>query len=59
MPGPDGTGQVSGTCTIITTLPDHEAVPADAVRDACLTRWSASESLRSLPSTATAGRAGA
>ena len=43
MPGPDGTGQVSETCTIITTLLDHRAVPADAVRDAYLTRWSASE----------------
>jgi Insertion element 4 transposase N-terminal len=43
MPGPDGTGQVSETCTIITTLLDHRAVPADAVRDAYLARWSASE----------------
>ncbi len=43
MPGPDGKVQVSETCTIITTLLDHEAVPADAVRDAYLTRWSASE----------------
>ena len=40
--GPDG-GQVSETCTLITTLLDHEAVPAAAVRDACTTRWSASE----------------
>jgi Flp pilus assembly protein TadG len=45
MPGPDGTGQVSETCTIITTLLDHRAVPADAVRDAYLTRWSASETM--------------
>jgi hypothetical protein len=43
MPGPDGAGQVSETCTIITTLLDHEAVPADAVRATYLTRWSASE----------------
>jgi hypothetical protein len=43
MPGPDGTGQASGTCTIITTLLDHEAAPADAVRDAYRTRWSAAE----------------
>ena len=43
VPGPDGTGQVSETCTIITTLLDHQAVPADAVREAYLTRWSASE----------------
>ena len=28
---------------MITTLTDHEAAPADAVRDAYLTRWSASE----------------
>jgi hypothetical protein len=43
MPGPDGKEQVSETCTIITTLLDHQAVPADAVRNAYLTRWSASE----------------
>jgi hypothetical protein len=43
MPGPDGKEQVSETCTVITTLLDHQAVPADAVRDAYLTRWSASE----------------
>lgn len=43
MPGPDGQEQVSQTCTLITTLLDHQAVPADAVRDAYLTRWSASE----------------
>ena len=41
MPGPAGTGQASETCTIITTLLDHEAVPADQVRDAYLTRWGA------------------
>ena len=41
---PRGDGQeVSGTCTLITTLLDHQAAPADAVREAYLTRWSASE----------------
>jgi Insertion element 4 transposase N-terminal len=40
--GPDGE-EVSETCTLITTLLDHEAVPAAAVRDAYGTRWSASE----------------
>ena len=29
-------GEVSETCTVITTLLDHEAAPADAVRDAYL-----------------------
>jgi len=38
-----GKEEVSETCTVITTLPDHEAAPADQVRDAYLTRWSASE----------------
>jgi hypothetical protein len=31
------------TCTLITTLLDHRAAPAGAVREAYLTRWSASE----------------
>ena len=35
--------EVSETCTLITTLLDHEAAPAEAVRQAYLTRWSASE----------------
>ena len=35
--------QVSETCTVITTLLDHGAAPADQVRDTYLTRWSASE----------------
>jgi hypothetical protein len=35
--------EVSETCTVITTLLDHDAAPADAVREAYLTRWSASE----------------
>ena len=43
MPGADGQDQVSQTCTIITTLLDHQAAPAGEVRDAYLTRWSASE----------------
>jgi hypothetical protein len=43
MPGAGGDEQVSQTCTVITTLLDHEAVPAGLVRDAYLTRWSASE----------------
>src|SRR5208282_4661938 len=38
-----GTEEVSETCTVITTLPDHEAAPADQVRETYLTRWSASE----------------
>lgn len=40
--GPDG-DQISETCTLITTLLDHEAVPAGQVRDGYTTRWSASE----------------
>ncbi len=41
---PCGDGQeASETCTVITTLLDHEAAPADAVRETYLTRWSASE----------------
>jgi hypothetical protein len=41
---PCGDGQeISETCTLITTLLDHQAAPAGAVRDAYLTRWSASE----------------
>jgi hypothetical protein len=43
MPSADGKKQVSETCTIITTLLDHEAAPADQVRDTYLTRWSAAE----------------
>jgi len=38
-----GKEEVSETCTIITTLLDHEAAPADQVRETYLTRWSASE----------------
>ena len=41
---PRGDGEeVSQTCTLITTLLDHQAAPADAVREAYLTRWSAAE----------------
>jgi hypothetical protein len=41
---PCGDGEeVSETCTVITTLLDHQAAPAGAVRDTYLTRWSASE----------------
>jgi hypothetical protein len=43
MPVADGAEQVSETCTVITTLLDHGAAPADQVRDAYLTRWSAAE----------------
>ena len=43
LPAAGGTEEASQTCTIITTLLDHEAAPADQVRDAYLTRWSASE----------------
>ena len=43
MPGADGEEQASETCTVITTLLDHQAAPAGRVRDAYLTRWSASE----------------
>jgi len=38
-----GTEEVSETCTVITTLLDHQAAPADQVRDTYLARWSASE----------------
>jgi hypothetical protein len=43
MPSGDGRTEPSQTCTVITTLLDHQAVPARQVRDAYLTRWSASE----------------
>ena len=38
-----GGEEVSEACTLITTLLDHQAAPADAVREAYLTRWSAAE----------------
>jgi hypothetical protein len=43
LPAGDGTGEVSETCTVITTLLDHQAAPAAAVRQTYLARWSASE----------------
>ncbi|MGH3197252.1 MAG: hypothetical protein ACRDNT_15260 [Streptosporangiaceae bacterium] len=43
LPAGDGTETVSETCTVITTLPGHQAAPADQVRETCLTRRSASE----------------
>ena len=43
LPSGDGTGEVSETCTVITTLLDHQAAPADQVRETYLTRWSVSE----------------
>src|ERR1035437_2752222 len=43
MPSGEGEEEASGTCTVITTLLDHQAAPADQVRDTYLTRWSASE----------------
>ena len=43
FPTGDGDEQVSQTCTIITTLLDYQAAPAEAIRDAYLTRWSAAE----------------
>lgn len=43
FPAAGGQEQVSETCTVITTLLDHRAAPAEAVREAYLTRWSASE----------------
>jgi hypothetical protein len=43
MPRGDGKEEVSRTCTVITTLLDHQAAPGEAVREAYLTRWSASE----------------
>ena len=43
LPSGGGKEEPSQTCTVITTLLDHEAAPADQVRDTYLTRWSASE----------------
>ena len=43
LPSGDGTEEISETCTVITTLLDYRAAPADAVRETYLTRWSASE----------------
>ena len=43
LPSGCGEEEPSETCTVITTLLDHGAAPASQVRDAYLTRWSASE----------------
>ena len=43
FPSGDGEEEVSETCTVITTLLDHGQAPADQVRDAYTTRWSAAE----------------
>ena len=43
VPAAGGDEEVSETCTIITTLLDHAAAPAEAVRETYLTRWSAAE----------------
>ena len=55
LPGGDGE-EVSETCTLITTLLDHQAAAADAVREAYLTRWSASETTFGEDKTTTAPR---
>jgi len=55
MPRGDGK-EVSETCTVITTLLDHQAAPAEAVREAYLTRWSASETTFGEDKTTTAPR---
>jgi hypothetical protein len=43
FPAGRGKEEVSETCTVITTLLDHQTAPADQVRDAYLTRWSSCE----------------
>ena len=43
FPAGCGKDEVSETCTIITTLLDHEEAPAGQVRQAYLTRWSSAE----------------
>ncbi len=54
---PCGDGEeASETCTLITTLLDHRAAPAGAVREAYLTRWSASETTFGEDKTTTAPR---
>ena len=52
---PRGGEEVSETCTLITTLLDYQAAPAEAVREAYLTRWSASETTFGEDKTAIAG----
>ena len=56
MPSGDGKEEASETCTVITTLLDHEAAPADQVRDTYLTRWSASETTFGEDKTTITGR---
>ena len=55
LPAGRGTEEPSETCTVITTLLDHGAAPADQVRDTYLTRWSASETTFGEDKTAIAG----
>ena len=55
LPAGSGAEEPSETCTVITTLLDHEAAPADLVRDTYLTRWSASETTFGEDKTAIAG----
>jgi hypothetical protein len=55
MPSGDGNEAVSETCTVITTLLDHEAAPAGQVRDAYLTRRSAAETTFGEDKTTVAG----
>jgi hypothetical protein len=43
LPCGDGQQEVSETCTLITTLLDHETVDAEQVRGAYQSRWPASE----------------
>ena len=43
LPSSGGREEPSEACTVITTLLDHRAAPADQVRDTYLTRWSAAE----------------
>ncbi len=55
LPAGSGTEEPSEACTVITTLLDHRAAPADQVRDTYLTRWSASETTFGEDKTAIAG----
>jgi hypothetical protein len=55
LPAGGGTEEPSQACTVITTLLDYRAAPADQVRDTYLTRWSASETTFGEDKTAIAG----
>jgi hypothetical protein len=55
LPAGSGTAEPSEACTVITTVLDHRAAPADQVRDTYLTRWSASETTFGEDKTAIAG----